>query len=127
MVSIQGTFFSKMSQDSSTQVPIVISPLYSMRWPNAGQWTLHGGLSMPSTGYLSEDVGCLSSPASHPRLTEVLESDVPPKYFLSPKAAAGVLRRAERRGKDLPETLRLALRLLAGEPSAPEKAEGKTA
>ena len=31
------------------------------------------------------------------------------KYFLSAKACAGILRRAEKKGKKLPEKLRLAL------------------
>lgn len=75
-----------------------------------------GGLSTPSTGFLSEDVGCLLSASSHPRLTDVLQSDVLPKYFLSAKAATGILRRAERRGKTLPAQLQAALTALAGAP-----------
>lgn len=47
-------------------------------------------------------------------LAEVLLPDAPPKYWLSPKAAAGILRRAEKRGRELPEPLALALRALAG-------------
>lgn len=47
-------------------------------------------------------------------LSEVLETEPPPqRYWLSAKAAAGILRRAERRGKELPEPLALALSALA--------------
>lgn len=44
-------------------------------------------------------------------LSDILEEtgDVPPRFFLSPRACAGILRRAEKRGFELPETLRLAL------------------
>jgi hypothetical protein len=43
-------------------------------------------------------------------LLDILESrDVPQKYYLSPRACAGILRRAEKRGKALPEMLRVAL------------------
>ena len=42
-------------------------------------------------------------------LADVLEQDVDPKYYLSAKACAGILRRAEKRGKELPEALRAAL------------------
>ncbi len=43
-------------------------------------------------------------------LSHVLEtSDVPDRFYLSPKACAGILRRARRRGKTLPEQLRDAL------------------
>ena len=43
-------------------------------------------------------------------LSQILETgEIDPQYFLSPKACAGILRRAEKRGKTLPEPLRLAL------------------
>jgi len=44
-------------------------------------------------------------------LSDVLETqNVPAKYLLSAKACEGILRRAERRGKKLPEMLDRALR-----------------
>ena len=55
-------------------------------------------------------------------LSDILETgEVPAKYYLSPKAAAGILRRAERRGKALPALLKEALTALAaqGPPEAP--------
>jgi len=43
-------------------------------------------------------------------LSDILETgDLPQRYFLSPKACAGILRRAERRGKELPSQLQAAL------------------
>lgn len=55
------------------------------------------------------------SDAVESSLRDVLEtSPVPEKYFLSQKAASGILRRAERRGRRLPEPLRTALVSLAG-------------
>ena len=42
-------------------------------------------------------------------LSAILEANPDPQYFLSPKACSGILRRAEKRGKDLPTALRLAL------------------
>ena len=42
-------------------------------------------------------------------LSAILEADVPERYSLSPKACAGILKRAERRGKDLPPLLKTAL------------------
>ena len=35
--------------------------------------------------------------------------NVPERFSLSPKACQGILRRAEKRGKELPDVLRLAL------------------
>jgi hypothetical protein len=42
-------------------------------------------------------------------LLDVLETQVPLQYYLTPLACEGILRRAERRGKKLPETLEIAL------------------
>jgi hypothetical protein len=42
-------------------------------------------------------------------LSEILEINPNPKYMLSPKACQGILTRASRRGKQLPEMLRVAL------------------
>ena len=57
-------------------------------------------------------------------LSQVLETDAPPKYFLSARAARGILRRAARRGKELPPMLHRALLQVAQ--GAWERAEGKT-
>ena len=49
-------------------------------------------------------------------LSQVLETgDIPQRFYLSPKACAGILRRAEKRGKELPEALKVALRQVATE------------
>jgi hypothetical protein len=43
-------------------------------------------------------------------LSQVLETGlIPQRFFLSSTECAGILRRAEKRGKKLPEPLRLAL------------------
>jgi hypothetical protein len=44
-------------------------------------------------------------------LSDVLETgEVQPQFFLTPKACAGILRRAEARGKKLPDQLHTALK-----------------
>ena len=60
------------------------------------------------------------------RLSDVLETEnIPQKFFLSAKACAGILRRAESRGKKLPEQLEAALRAVikSGEESDQPDAE----
>lgn len=42
-------------------------------------------------------------------LSQILMENAPEKYYLSAKACEGILRRAERRGKQLPEMLKAAL------------------
>jgi hypothetical protein len=49
-------------------------------------------------------------------LSQVLETtSIPQRFFLSSTACAGILRRAEKRGKELPEALRLALQAVASQ------------
>ena len=43
------------------------------------------------------------------RLSQILEDSAPRKYCLSAKACAGILNRAAKRGKQLPEVLKQAL------------------
>ena len=60
-------------------------------------------------------------------LSSILETGkVDRQYYLSQKACAGILRRAERRGKELPMMLRHALEQVAGDSTVLEKQEGKT-
>ena len=48
-------------------------------------------------------------------LSDILETtDLPQRYFLSSRACAGILRRAARRGKELPAALLAALESVAG-------------
>ena len=42
-------------------------------------------------------------------LSQILQANAPEKYYLSPKACRGILNRAERRGKRLPDMLKEAL------------------
>ena len=64
----------------------------------------------PSRGeYTTQSFGESPRDAVECRLSEILEDSVPPKYVLSAKASAGILKRAEKRGKQLPTRLKEAL------------------
>jgi hypothetical protein len=94
-------------QEDGTLVP------FSGAWANSGmgsptecltlstsEWTGLAGLSLNDDGVCS--------------LSDILETgDVPQRYYLSAKACKGILRRAEKRGKDLPQLLARALRAVA--------------
>lgn len=57
----------------------------------------------------------LSPSAAVCSLSDILETgDHLQRYFLTPKACKGILRRAEKRGKELPQLLRRALEAVAG-------------
>lgn len=61
------------------------------------------------TELLTLNTGESPNVAVESTLSQILEVDVPEKYYLSKKACEGILRRAERRGKKLPDVLKTAL------------------
>ena len=81
--------------------------------PSCKGWA-NSGMGSP-TEFLTLNTSEWPSDAAVCSLSQTLEvGSVPQRFFLSAKACAGILRRAERRGKQLPEALRLALRQVAG-------------
>ena len=60
-------------------------------------------------GYLTLNISEWPSDAAVCSLSDILETDVPQKYYLSARAARGILRRAEKKGRNLPDLLRMAL------------------
>lgn len=58
---------------------------------------------------LTLNIGESPSVANESLLSQILEADVPLKYFLSARACRGILTRALRRGKALPDLLKTAL------------------
>jgi hypothetical protein len=61
------------------------------------------------TEFLTLNTGECPSVAVASTLSSILEVNAPEKYYLSAKACEGILRRAERRGKQLPPMLKEAL------------------
>ena len=61
------------------------------------------------TEFLTLNTGESPSVAVESTLSSILQADVPERYYLSAKACEGILRRAERRGKELPPMLKIAL------------------
>jgi DNA (cytosine-5)-methyltransferase 1 len=64
-------------------------------WGNSGMGSPTGFLTLSTSEWPKDAAVC--------SLSDTLETgDVPARFYLSPKACAGILRRAEKRGKDLP-------------------------
>jgi len=102
-------------QDSLLTMLGVASDPCSLDWTNSGTWA-RGRLWMRAGSESRSDAAGSSS------LRAVLELETPERFSLSAKAASGILRRAERRGRTLPEPLAVALRSLAAgdvEPTRP--------
>ena len=93
------------------------------KWLRAGRWSSNGESWMRNTSESHNDAAeCSSS------LSSILQSpnDVPTRYYLSAKACVGILRRAERRGKQLPDRLRKALEAVVTSQTPPQPASAIT-
>lgn len=70
-------------------------------------------------GCWTPNISAWPNAAAVSTLSRVLETgSIPQKYFLSSTACAGILRRAAKRGRTLPEPLRRALEEVAGREQA---------
>ena len=77
--------------------------------PSSGRWA-NSGMGSP-TECLTLNTSEWPKDAAVCSLSDTLEiGDLPHRFYLSAKACAGILRRAEKRGKKLPESLESALR-----------------
>ena len=125
MEYIQDLLFGKMSSERSaaTEERISASSSKSLQKSSSRQprclrlkkedgptptvmWETDGALL---TELSTRNIGECPSVAVESTLSQILEANVHGKYSLSAKACKGILRRAERRGKHLPEMLRIAL------------------
>ena len=91
-----------MCQDFYQATKDAISESSSLKWPTQGIATSNGEFWIRNSSESPND-------AVESSLLEVLETEVNPRYLLSPKACEGIMRRATRRGKTLPPALEKAL------------------
>ena len=106
----------KTSQELSPATVAETLLLSSKRWLTSGRVTLRGeSWTAASSESPSVAVEC--------SLSRILEANAPSKYWLSPKACAGILRRADKRGKDLPPALATALQQVAQSPASEPRGE----
>jgi hypothetical protein len=112
-------FSSRTYPVSSLATAVGTSESCLPRWPTSGTAWPGGFSTAVSSECRSDGDGCSSS---EPSLTEILEppQNVPPKYSLSARAAAGILRRAAKRGRELPAHLQDALQAVSMTPAREE-------
>ncbi|KAI4451268.1 hypothetical protein C823_005817 [Eubacterium plexicaudatum ASF492] len=77
------------------------------KWANAGS-IVADGFSL-AWRVLDAQFWGIPNVGNESTLSQILQAGVPERYYLSPKACLGILRRASVRGKELPEVLRIAL------------------
>jgi site-specific DNA-cytosine methylase len=100
-------FLLRTFPDYFPQTADAISPSFSRRWPTSGFSTARGACWTADTSESPSDGDASSF------LPDVLQEDAPQRFYLSPKAAAGIIRRAKKRGRKLPKELAPALTELA--------------
>ena len=99
-------WYGKMSPVSSQVTEEKILAPFSECWGNSGMGS--------PTGFLTLNISELPKDADECLLSDTLEiGNVQPRYYLSQKACKGILRRATKRDKELPETLKTALETVA--------------
>jgi hypothetical protein len=105
-------FSSRTYPDFSPRTAVGTSESCLERWPTSGTAWRGGFSTHVSSECRSDAGGCSSSELS---LTAILEppQSVPGRYSLSARAAIGILRRAEKRGRTLPAHLWAALQAVA--------------
>ena len=97
--------FGKTSQERSRHRVGKISDVCSVPWMRSGMvW--HGEYWTHAFSESPKD-------AAESTLSDILEIDVPQKYFLSAKACAGILKRVAKYGRPLPEEMKQVLQVQA--------------
>ena len=94
--------------------------------PSSGCWS-SAGMGSP-TEFSTLNILEYPSDGVASSLSDILETgELPRRYYLSSTACRGILRRAEKRGKELPEALRSALLVVASQtPHRPSTQDAKT-
>ena len=121
--NVPGVFRSKGGEDFSC----FLSALSGMDVPAPIEGWRNSGVVIGAEGFYSLAWRVLDAQHSEypsgavaSSLSDILETgDVPQRYFLSAKACRGILRRAGKRGKELPEALALALKAVGDSQSLP--------
>ena len=103
---------SKKQQKLLTKMPLFLDLRENRNGDQVGVFWETDGQSLG--GYMMHSFGESPKEERESHLSQILEVEQPPtyslkKYYLSPKACQGILNRAQRRGKKLPEILEQAL------------------
>ena len=97
---------SKKRQGSSKKMPLFLDLTTENGHTPAASWEMGGALLGE---YTMHSFGEYPKEENESHLSQILQDTVPEKYSLSEKACRGILTRANRRGKALPDVLREAL------------------
>ena len=127
MVSIQDTYYGKMCQEPShlTKERILdasLKKLQELKIPQLNFLDLRGGkvqeksweTIFPLLGEaLMLNISECPNEGEESSLSQILQADPHPRFFLSPRACQGILNRAARKNKTMPTPLKQALEAVA--------------
>nr|WP_330377376.1 DNA cytosine methyltransferase [Cellulosilyticum ruminicola] len=112
--NVPGAFSSNKGEDFKAVLTEIckikdeqVSVSKPSKWENAGRIMETASVSHGDSSMLS--IGAFPREDNVSTLSQILMEGVPEKYYLSPKACQGILRRASSRGKELPVVLKKAL------------------
>lgn len=109
--NVPGAFSSNGGQDFRAVLKEITKTDIPM--PTSGEWAtagmVRGGRLTPLGESLTLNIGEYPNVERESTLSEILEDNVPERYYLSPKACLGILRRAKAKKRNLPDNLRIAL------------------
>lgn len=111
---------AELQRTSGSGTPEPTRPWSSPRWRTSGTASATE-FSTADTSESPRDGGACSS-----SLREILEPSAGPRYFLSPRAARGILSRSVSRGRDLPVRLQRALEQVASRSASEPDREATT-
>ena len=110
---VRAGLFGKMSPESCRLTEDGILEPSSGCWGNSGMGSPTGFLTLSMSEH-ADTLGPSRNAAGVCSLSDILETGaVPQRYYLTAKACQGILRRAEKRGKELPSALACALKARA--------------
>lgn len=114
--NVPGAFSSNKGEDFRTvleEICKIKDKRLSVSKPKSGKWTNSGEIMEMRSPFVGESLmlntGECPNEERESTLSQILQANVPTKYYLSQKACLGILRRASARGKQLPQMLRIAL------------------
>ena len=102
---------SKKQPKSSRKMPLFLNHQGGGGVMQDASWEMGGALLGE---YMMHSFGECPREENVSHLSQILQENPHQKYSLSPKACIGILKRANKRGKKLPEILRKALERQAG-------------
>lgn len=109
---MEDEIFKQSSQNapkSQSRTPPMCLCLTTESGPTPGAFTKNWGGGALLGEFTTRSFGECPSEENESHLLQILEVSAPQKYRLSAKACQGILRRAEKRGKELPKLLEVAL------------------